>query len=133
MSRAPRAIGAAVCVLAGTLAGCATGRSSLERLNDAPPQDFRGHYTRGPDGSWFRPCGAPASDAAWWVTATGAAVAQLDGARRAGQLADGRASFVHWRAVQTRGGEVGPPGATALLVREVLAVRPAAANDCAAP
>jgi len=112
--------------------GCAA-RSSLDRLNDQPAQEYRGHYTRNADGSWFRPCGAAAADAAWWVTVTGTAVSQLDSARKAGQFAEDRSSFVHWRAVLTRGGEVGPPGATALLVRDILVVRPAAPDDCAAP
>jgi len=122
----------ALLVAAPFAEGCAA-RSSLDRLNDQPAQEYRGHYMRNADGSWFRPCGAAAADAAWWVTVTDAAVSQLHSAREAGQFAEGRSSFVHWRAVLTRGGEVGPPGATALLVRSILVVRPAAPNDCDTP
>jgi hypothetical protein len=114
------------------LGGC-SARSSLDRLNDAPAQEFRGHYTRSVEGSWFRPCDAAVADSVWWVTITGTAVSQLDGARNGGQFVEGRPSFVQWRAVLTRGGEVGPPGATALLVRDILVIRPAASGDCAAP
>ena len=129
----PSFLPAAVAALL-SLGGCATRPSSLDVLNATPAQEYRGHYTRTQaDGSWFRPCGAAAADSAWWVTVTGGAVAQIDEARRAGQLVEGRPSFVHWRAVLTRGGEVGPPGATALLVREVVTVRAAAPGDCAAP
>jgi len=117
-----------------SLGGCAARQSSLDVLNATPAQEYRGHYTRSQaDGSWFRPCGATAADSAWWVTVTGGAVAQIDEAHRAGQLVDGRPSFVHWHAVLTRGGEVGPRGRTALLVREVVAVRATAPGDCATP
>jgi hypothetical protein len=115
------------------LGGCAARQSSLDALSAQPPREYRGHYTRGEAGSWFRPCGAAAADSAWWVTVTDAAIPQIDSARRAGQLVEGRPSFVHWRAVLTRGGEVGPRGATALLVREVVAVRAPATTDCTAP
>jgi hypothetical protein len=125
---------ALVHVAAGVaLAGCAARSSTLDALNATTPQEYRGHYTTAPGSSWFQRCGAPTSEPAWWVTVTGVAVAQVDSARRAGLLVDGQRTFVHWRAVLTRGGEVGPSGSTALLVREVLAVRPAAAGDCAAP
>lgn len=110
--------------------GCAR-QSALEQLNTTPPQEYRGHYTRGSNGSWFKPCNAAPADSAWWVTVTGIAVSQLDSARTRGLFTEERATFVHWRAVLTRGGEVGPPGATALLVRDILVVRPAAAGDCA--
>lgn len=110
-------------------AGCAS-QSALDRLNTTPAQEYRGHYTRGPDGSWFRPCNVAPADSAWWVTVTGIAVSQLDSARTLGLFVEERPTFVHWRAVLTRGGEVGPPGATALLVRDILVVRPAAAGDC---
>jgi len=114
------------------LAGCVTQRqSSLDLLAAQPAGEYRGHYTVGENGSWFRACDAPESDAPRWVTVTGAAVAKVDAARRDGKLVDDRPSFVHWRAVLTRGGEVGPPGSTALLVREVLEIRPSAgALDC---
>lgn len=112
-------------------AGCAS-QSALDRLNAAPAQEYRGHYTRGSEGSWFKPCSATSADSAWWVTVTGIAVRQLDSARTLGLFTEGRSTFVHWRAVLTRGGEVGPPGATALLVRDILVVRPAAAGDCPA-
>lgn len=111
------------------LMACAS-QSALERLNTAPAQEYRGHYTRGPNGSWFTPCDASAADTSWWVTVTGIAVAQLDSARSKSLFVEGRPSFVHWHAVLTRGGEVGPPGSTALLVRDILVVRPAAPGDC---
>ena len=128
----PSFLAAAAAML--SLGGCAARQSSLDVLQATPPQDYRGHYTQSQAaGSWFRPCGAAAADSAWWVTVTGDAVAQVAEARRAGQLVEGRPSFVHWRAVLTRGGEVGPRGGTALLVREVVAVRAAAPDDCATP
>lgn len=75
------------------------------------------------------PCGAPVADA-WWVTALDSAVGQLERARAAGQVVPGRPSYVEWAGVRTEGGEVGPPGRTALLVRTVRVARPAAAGDC---
>lgn len=113
--------------------GCAARSSSLETLNATTSLEYRGHYTAGPAGNWFRPCDAPATESAWWVTLTGVAVAQADSVRRAGLLVEGAPAFVRWRAVLTRGGEVGPAGATALLVREILVARPRAGHDCAAP
>ena len=115
-----------------SLAGCVTQRqSSLDLLSAQPAQEYRGHYTVGEKGSWFRACDAAESEAPRWVTVTGDAVAAVDAARREGKLVDDRPSYVHWRAVLTRGGEVGPPGSTALLVREVLTIRPSAgATDC---
>ena len=121
-----------IVVALATLTGCVTQRqSSLDLLNAQPAQEYRGHYTVGERGSWFRACDAAESEAPRWVTVTGDAVAKLDAARREGKLVDDRPSYVHWRAVLTRGGEVGPPGSTALLVREVLTIRPSAgATDC---
>jgi hypothetical protein len=115
--------------------GCASAPSSLERLATQPAEEFRGHYTFGSGGSWFVRCGAAPADSAWWVTITGAAVAQVDEARRGGRLVDGRAAYARWRAVVTLGGEVGPrgPGVPALLVREVLELRAPRADDCVAP
>jgi hypothetical protein len=104
----------------------------VDRLNAQPPQDYRGHYTIRPTGHWFRPCGAAAADSAWWVTVTDAAIPQVQRARQSGALADGRPSFAHLRAVLTRGGEVGPRGGTALLVREVVALRAPTPTDCTA-
>lgn len=113
------------------MSGCAGRMSAIEVLNSQPAQEYRGHYTVGPDGSWFQPCGVNSPDAALWVTVIDRAAAQVDTARRAGRLVDGRPSFVRWRAVFTSGGEVGPPGRGALLVREVLELRAHAATDCA--
>lgn len=50
-----------------------------------------------------------------------------------GQFAEGRPSYEHWRGGLTRGGEVGPAGATALLVRDIVTVRQPQASDCSAP
>ena len=121
-------------LLAAGPAACATaGSSSLDRLARETPVESRGHYTASTGASWFRPCGAASTDAAWWVTLTDGAGPQLDAAREAGRVVAGRPSFVRWRAVLTRGGEVGPKGGTALLVREIVETRPAAEGDCAAP
>ncbi len=117
---------ASVAVLA--LSACVSFRgSSLEQMNRQSPEIFRGHYTFGPSGSWFRPCTASQSDSTWWVTVTGNAVPKIEDAKRSGQLSDDRSLFVVWRAVLTRGGEVGPrgPGYPALLVRDVDVIRPA--------
>jgi hypothetical protein len=117
----PLAIGAAV--------GCATTGGSLDRLHREPPVAYRGHYTVGAEGSWFVPCGGAAADA-WWVTVVDSAVGQLDRARAAGQVVAERPSYVEWLGVRTEGGEVGPPGRTALLVRALVVARPAAPGDC---
>lgn len=115
-------------------AGCASA-TSLERLATQAPEEFLGHYTTGSGGSWFRRCGAAPADSAWWATITGDAVAQVEEARRAGRLVEGRPAYVHWRAVLTLGGEIGPrgPGVPALLVREVVELRAPRADDCTTP
>ncbi len=111
------------------LAGCAARAPSLA---DLPARELAGHYTSGPDGSWFRPCEPTPADASWWVTLTGRAVQQADSLRSAGQLVPGRRVLVRWRAAVTTGGEVGPqgPGVLALLVRDVLELRTATDGDC---
>jgi hypothetical protein len=116
--------------LAVVLAGCATQKASLA---DLPVQEYAGHFTSGPGESWFRPCSAAPGDRPWWVTFTERSVAQADEARAAGRLAPGTSYYVRWRAAVTTGGEVGPqgPGVPALLVRELLDLRPAGADDCA--
>ena len=100
-------------------------------LNELPVTEFAGHYTKAPSASWFVACGAAAADSSW-VTFTDRAVAQRDSIARTGLLADGQRHFVRWRAAVTERGEVGPrgPGVPALLVREILVARPAAAGDC---
>ena len=115
---------------AAGLGGCAVHRAPL---SDLPSRELAGHYVSGPGDNWFRPCGAVAADPAWWVTLTGRAVEQAERARTAGQLVPGQRYFVRWSAAVTTGGEVGPrgPGAPAVLVRDVLELRPAAASDCA--
>jgi hypothetical protein len=112
------------------MVGCATQKASLA---DLPVQEYAGHFTSGPGKSWFRPCGAAPGDRPWWVTFTERSVAQADEARAAGRLAPGNSYYVRWRAALTTGGEVGPqgPGVPALLVRELLDLRPAGADDCA--
>jgi hypothetical protein len=135
MPRLALAHAAVAALAAGTLAACATGRGGgpLDALNARPAQEYRGHYTLGPGGAWFRPCGAAPADSALWVTVVDRAAARVEEAKRAGELVEGRPSYVQWRGVTTRGGEVGPRGSTALIVREVLVVRPSAAGDCASP
>lgn len=105
-------------------------RSAIERLHEQAPTEYRGHYTRSSDGSWFRPCGTNSQAEAWWVTVTDRAVAQVDSARAASQLVEGQPSFVRWLGVFTRGGEIGPAGRGAVLVRDVLEIRPARGTDC---
>lgn len=114
------------------LPACAIGAGG--GMESLPVRELRGHFTSGPGASWFRPCGATAADAAWWVTVTDRAVGQVAAARDERRLRDGIEVYVRWRAAVTTGGEVGPrgEGAPALLVREVLELRTAGAEDCAA-
>lgn len=112
------------------LAGCAMHGTSLATL---PAEEWRGHYAASDKASWFRPCGAVASDSSWWVTITGDAVEQMSRARLSGQFRQGVEYFVRWNAAKTTSGEVGPrgPGKPALLVRNVLELRAASDSDCA--
>jgi len=109
--------------------GCATHRVPL---SDLPARELAGHYVSGPGESWFSPCSADPGDASWWVTVTGRAVEQLDKVRSAGQLVPRERYFVRWMAAVTTEGDIGPrgPGAPALLVRDLLELRPAADDDC---
>jgi hypothetical protein len=115
--------------LALVVAGCSAQQPSLP---DLPDQVLAGHFTSGGGESWFRPCDAEPGDPSWWVTVTGRAVEQVEAARAEGRLTPGERHFVRWRAAITTGGEVGPqgPGTPALLVREVLELRPASEDDC---
>lgn len=133
--RRPHALALTAVATLATLAtlaasACAARRPDLAQL---PARELAGHYAGGTAGSWFRRCGAAPADSAWWVTFTERAVAQRDSLQRAGALPPGERRFVRWRAAVTEGGEVGPrgPGVPALLVREILVVRPPAAGDCA--
>ncbi len=113
------------------LAGCAAGRPSLAAL---PVREYRGQYTSASSASWFRPCGATRADSAWWVSLEGRADRQLDRARASQGLAPGTPVYVRWCAARSDGSalDLGPrPGAPALLVREVLEVRPATPDACA--
>ena len=67
------------------------------------------------------------------MTIAGTSVAQADSARRSGALRDGQPSYVDWIASPTTGALIGPggPQAPALIVRKIVAMRPAAASDCA--
>jgi hypothetical protein len=131
MSTLPaRAALALAVVLVNT--ACAVSRSSMDVLNATPPTEYRGHFTAGSAGSWFLPCGVRDTADAWWVTLTGTSVTQIEAARRDGRVRADLPSYVRWRAVFTRGGEVGPPGRGALLVREVIEARPRGDGDCTA-
>lgn len=125
---APRAPLVVLAALLGTTA-CTSRHLDLGQL---PTRDVTGHYTGSRGQSWFRPCGLAPSDSAWWVTFTDRAVIQRDSLRRAGALPDGERRFVRWLAAVTESGRVGPrgPGAPALLVREIIDVRPPTAGDC---
>ena len=114
------------CALVAAL-GCVRQPS----LNELPVNEFTGHNTPAASASWFVACGAAAADSSW-VTFTDRAVTQRDSIANAGLLRHGQRHFVRWRAAVTVGGEVGPrgPGVPALLVREILVVRPAAVGDC---
>ncbi|HSJ62927.1 MAG TPA: hypothetical protein VK922_03365 [Gemmatimonadaceae bacterium] len=115
-------------VLASGFIACACVRPSLDEL---PVNEYAGHYTFGASSSWFWACGAAAADSSW-ATFTDRAVAQRDSIQRTGALSTGERHFVRWRAAVTSSGEVGPrgPGVPALLVREILVMRPPAAGDC---
>jgi hypothetical protein len=116
--------------LAAVLAAAGCGKQP--GLAELPVREFTGHYVAGEAASWFRPCGGAAADPAWWVTFTDRSVEQAERAWASGQLQTGMPSFVRWAASVTMGGEVGPqgPGVPALLVRDILDVRPAAQGDC---
>jgi hypothetical protein len=99
---------------------------------DLPAQEYSGHLVRTAQGSWFEPCtGAPAGER-WWVVFTERSVAQIQTAALDGRMHPGERTFVHWRAAPTDESVAGP-GGTALLVREILELRPAADGDCPAP
>jgi hypothetical protein len=115
-------------VVVGLLAGgCETDQKHLDSL---PSQEFTGYYSEGVGRSWFRPADAPVDGPAWWVTFTGQAVYQVQQAREAGKLLAGQPYFVRWQAAITKGGEIGPrgKGEPALLVREILELKPAEAG-----
>jgi hypothetical protein len=111
----------------------ATGACAIRQpaLNELPASELAGHYTSG-SGSWFVACGATPADSSW-VTFTDRAVAQRDSIAGTGLLAPGQRHYVRWRAGVTTSGDVGPrgPGVPALLVRQILVIRPAGPDDCA--
>jgi hypothetical protein len=129
MNRAYRPRLLLVLVAFSSLIACASGGGSLD---DLPVQEYVGHYRAAAGGSWFTPCGASADAAPMWVTYTEVSVAQCDAFLSAPGTDPGDPVFVLWRAAVTTGGEVGPagPGAPALLVREILEMRPATEGDC---
>lgn len=118
---------AAVQLLAVLLAvsGCAARQPSMTEL---PSQQFSGHATRSGSGYWFQRCNAPA-DSLWWVTFVGVAVSQLELSREGDAWTPGQRTFVRWDAALTDERHVGP-GGPALLVRNIVDIRPASAADC---
>jgi hypothetical protein len=120
---------ASLAALALVLGGCAAREPSLAEL---PARELVGHFTTDEGESWFRACGTAPDEPSWWVTFTGSSVDQIDRERASGQIAPGGRYFVRWRAAVTKGGEVGPqgPGVPALLVRDLLELRPAGDGDC---
>jgi hypothetical protein len=117
-------------IFAFCLAGCTSSRISLD---DLPVSEHRGHIVWGLDGAtWFTPCGGNQADP-WWITFSGQSVVQRERAVASGELQRGSRYFVRLSAAVTKGGEVGPkgPGHPALLVRNLLELRPARPDDCA--
>jgi hypothetical protein len=107
-------------------AACATRGS---QPGDLPAQEYSGHLIRMAEGSWFEPCtGAPAGER-WWVVFTERSVPQIQAAALDGRMRPGERTFVHWRAAPTDESVAGP-GGPAVLVREILELRPAADGDC---
>lgn len=115
-----------VLFLAAATAACATGGTDLGSL---PVQEFAGHLVYGEEASWFMPCTGAAPGEQWWVTYTDRSVAQIRTAAAEGNAVPGERVFVRWRAARTDGRVVGP-GGPALLVRDILELRPPAAADC---
>ena len=124
--------GGLVLGLASCLSACA---SSPQSLSDLPAYDLRGYYTSGPEGHWFRPCGAGADEEPWWVTFTGPAVAQREAAPFSELSQGGRRLFVRWVAAPGDRDEGAPagsgPGRRYVLVRDIRDVRLPGAADCA--
>jgi len=90
-------------------------------------EEYAGEYTRGPEGSWFHPCSAPAGDRLW-VTFMGLGAEEARRLAASGLLVE-VPTFVRWRAERAPDGRVGP-GGPALLVYEILDARPADQGDC---
>lgn len=113
-----------------------TGCAAQQQFFSPPPaKEISGHYTQGENSGWFEPCEPGVENSMWWVTFTGSSAAQFDQARAANQLVSGERYFVRFKAAVTKDGEVGPqgPGVPALLVSEILEIRPATDGDCPPP
>ena len=111
-----------VLLLILSLAGCSARTSPA----DLPARDLAGHLSTAGNGVWFRPCGASA-DTRWWVTFTGASVAEFSELRPA--LSPGQPRYVRLNAAITDERHVGP-GGPALLVRRIVESRLESPPDC---
>jgi hypothetical protein len=113
------------CVLLLTSSGCAARQLDAGQL---PSEEFAGYLVDSGDGNWFEPCGDEAGPR-WWVTFVDEAVRQVELARDAGRFAAGERHFVRVVAARTDERHVGP-GGPALLVRNILELRPPRPDDC---
>jgi hypothetical protein len=112
-------------VLVLLAAGCAGTHQDVDTL---PSIELAGTFTQAEGASWLEPCGAPPDDPKVWITFTGGAVEQAERATSDGRLAPNRPVFLRVKGV--RSSSVGPNG-NGFLVREIVELRPAGAQDCA--
>lgn len=105
--------------------GCAARQPDAGQL---PSEEFAGYLVDSGDGNWFQRCSDEAGSR-WWVTLVDEAVRQVELARDSGRFAAGERHFVRVVAARTDQRHVGP-GGPALLVRNILELRPPRPDDC---